>query len=228
MGRIGAAAGGDRRIEATVAGCRAHLLAYAGDPEGSERHLDAAIRTFLELDMTVSAGEVSQAGYYLGLAPGRNSDARQRLELADTGLEAIGETAYLSTNLAMLACLELDAGLIDEAERSALRSASMSADDDLASQWTYRMVLAGVDAARGLFGASIAKAEAAVSLVTGSDFHVQAGDLLARAADVHRLAGDAARARELFGQALDRFRLKGAGAFEAEIERRIATLDSDR
>lgn len=227
MKRIETAAFGDRRIEAAAAVSRAHLLAYAGDAVNAERYLDAAVRTFTELDMVVSAGEAAQAAYYLGMSTGRVDEARSRLEGANARLEAIGETAYLSTNIAMLAGLELDSGLVDGAERLARRSEEIAAADDLASQWTFRMVLAGVEAARGRFDAAMGLAEAALSDVIGSDFPIQSGDMFTRAAHVHRLAGDRGREAQLLKHALEQFMLKGAAAFAAAIEPRIASLDRD-
>ncbi len=219
------AARGDRRIEAAVRRSRAGLLSCVGRTTEAAAELDAAVATFAELGMTIDVGEAEQTAYVMALVTGRLDEARRRIEEANRQLEAIGEEAFLSTNLALLAALLFDSGLTDEAEQVARRATSVSAADDLSTQWHSTVVLAEVEAWRGNSDEARQMVDTLLATVRASDFHVSAGDVLTRAAEVYRAAGHHDRARELFEQALDGFRQKGATAYVTKLERRMASLD---
>jgi class 3 adenylate cyclase/tetratricopeptide (TPR) repeat protein len=224
LARIRAAAETDPRIVAAVGLARSHLLAMVGETGDAAGELDTSIRMFEDLGMTIDVGRAGQAAYNQAVATGRPEEGRRRLDLANAQLEAIGEENFLSTNLALMACLLLDSGLPDEAERFARRAADIASPDDLASQWPGALAMAGVEAHRGDFDAAFKTIDTVLPLVVASDFHADAGDLLMRSADICFAAGDTARGRDLLDQSLQRFRLKGATAFEAIVERRMKTF----
>jgi class 3 adenylate cyclase/tetratricopeptide (TPR) repeat protein len=217
-------ADGDRRIEATVRLSRASLFGVAGRTDDAERELDAALLTYGELGMVVSIGEAGQAGYWLGLGSGDLEPARRRMEDANRQLEAIGETGWLSTNLALLAFLLLDLGELDEAEQVARRGLSIASPDDISAVGLGRLALASSDAQRGNAGGAVQVVEELIGRVSASDCDVVVGDWLSRAARIYLADGNRERATTLFGDALGRYRQKGASGLAAVLERRIASL----
>jgi class 3 adenylate cyclase/tetratricopeptide (TPR) repeat protein len=221
---IRTSADGDRRIEATVRLSRASLFAVAGRADDAERELDVALMMFGELGMVVSIGEAGQAGYWLGLGTGALEPARHRMEEANKQLEAIGETGWLSTNLALLALLFLDLGDPAAAEGVARRGLSIAAPDDISAVSVGRLALATLDARRGNADRAVEVVEELIGPVSSSDGDVFVGDWLSRAAQIYVAAGNRERARALFANALQRYRNKGATGLAAVLHQRMASL----
>jgi class 3 adenylate cyclase/tetratricopeptide (TPR) repeat protein len=218
------AADGDRRIEATVRLSRASLLGVAGRADDAARELDAALLTYGQLGMVVSIGEAGQAGYWIGLGTGDLQPARRRMEHANRQLEAVGETGWLSTNLALLAFLLLDLGEPDEADQVARRGLSIASPDDLSAVGLVRLALASLEAQRGNAGRAVEVVEELIGLVSASDCDVVVGDWLSRAARIYLANGDRKRATALFGEALQKYRNKGATGLAAVLQQRMASV----
>jgi class 3 adenylate cyclase/tetratricopeptide (TPR) repeat protein len=222
--RIRRGADGDRRIEAAVRLSRASLFGVAGRRDDAERELDAALMTYAELGMAMSIGEAGQAGYWIALGTGDLERARGRLEEANMQLEALGEEGFLSTNLGLLALLLLDLGRPGEAEQVARRGLSIAAADDVSAVMTARLALASIEAQRGNAGRAVEVAEEVIGLLAASDMDVVIGDALSRAAQIHLADGNRERATTLFGEAVGKYRQKGATGLAAVLEARMASL----
>ncbi len=221
------AAKGDRRVEAGAQRDRAFLLAFVGRADDAAAELEASQATFTEIGMQLEAAASAQAHYFIGLASGRFDEARLYLEAKNLELEALGEEGNLSTALALDAALLLDAGLVEDAEAVMLHAASISSPDDLATRSFCQVLAAQVDVHHGNLGRATDSAEAALDLLADSDSNIHIADVCARAAEVYLAAGHEKRSRELFGEAIDRYRRKGATAYVALVERRVASLDRE-
>jgi hypothetical protein len=81
-----------------------------------------------------------------------------------------------------------------------------------------------LDAQRGNGGEAVEVAEELIGLVAASDCHPVVGDWLSRAAQIHLAAGNRERAPSLFGDALRKYRQKGASGLGARLEQRMALL----
>jgi tetratricopeptide (TPR) repeat protein len=222
--RIRQAADGDRRIEASVRLSRAKLFGMAGRRVDAERELGAALVTYAELSMAVSIGEVGEAGYWLGLETGALEQQRLRLEDGNKQLEATGAVGLLSTNLGSLAFVLLDLGKPDEAERVARRGLSIASSGDVSAVVSLRMAVASVEAQGGSAGHAAKVADELIALLTASDCHPIVGDWLSRAAQIHLAAGNRERAISLFGEALRKYRQKGADGLTAVLMQRMASV----
>lgn len=218
------AADGHRRIEAVIHQSRAKLFGMAGRRVDAERDLDAALLTYAELGIAVSVGETGEAGYWLGLGTGDLERERRRLEDGNRELEVAHANALLSTTLGLLAFVLLDLGKADEAEETARRGLAISSADDVAAVVTLRMAIASLDAQRGREREAVGVADELIEIFAASDLHAIVGDWLSRAAQIHLAAGNRERAAALFGDALQRYRLKKATGLATVLEHRMESL----
>ena len=109
----------------------------------------------------------------------------------------------------MLANTVCDQGRYEEAERLAERSRELSADDDFASQASWRMAQARVLAHRGAFEDALRLADEAVEINGETDYVGWQGDGLEVKGIVLAAAGRGADARAAFEESLERYERKG-------------------
>lgn len=196
----------------------------AGQRDDAERELSAALRTYRELGLAVTIGEAGHVGYWLALGTDDLERECRRLEDGNRQLEATGAEALPATNLGLLAFLLFDLGRFDEAEETAQRGLLVASPGDVSAIVTLRMAIASLEAKRGRAPKSVEVAEELIALFAASDCHPIVGDWLSRAAGIHLATGNNDRAAILFGNALQKYRQKGAGGLFAMLERRITTL----
>ena len=153
---------------------------------------------------------------------GRLEEAEELLREMSEAYDAIGETGFNSTIVGLLANTLCDQGRYEEAERFVARSRELSADDDFASQASWRMAQARVLADRGEFEDAIRLADEAVEINGQTDYIGWQGDGLEVKGQVLEAAGRGDDARAAYEEAIARYERKGnvvaAGRVRARLE----------
>ncbi|HET9671711.1 MAG TPA: tetratricopeptide repeat protein, partial [Actinomycetota bacterium] len=203
---------------------RGALLGMAGRFEEAHAAFDEADALYDELgtpSVKVTTGQV--VGETLRLE-GRLDEAERVFRAMNEAYDAMEEKGFNSTVCAVLAHVLCDLGRFDEAEPWAGRSREMSADDDFASQSTWRTARARVLADRGRFDEAVALVDEALTIAEQTDYldweaqgHEVRGTVLAG-------AGRIDEARAAFAASLDLFERKGNVVAAARLRDRIAAL----
>jgi tetratricopeptide (TPR) repeat protein len=139
--------------------------------------------------------------------------------------DSIGETGFNSTICALLANTLCDLEQYEEARRFATKSRALSAEDDFASQSTWRTAQARVLADRGDFPEALRLADEAVAINEATDYIGWQGDGLEAKGLVLEAAGRGDDARVAFEEAIDRYERKGNVAAAARIRGRLDALE---
>lgn len=204
---------------------RAGLLGMAGRFDEADEAVERSDRLFEELGIPARKVAASQIIGELYRLAGRLDDAETILREMHETYEAMGETGYNSTVCALLAHTLCDRGRFDEAETFARKSSDLAAEDDFASQTSWRLAQARVLARREAYDEALVLADEAVAINERTDYldwqgegHEVRGTILAAAG-----RGDDAHAAFLEG--LDRFERKGNVVAAARVRRRLAALD---
>jgi Flp pilus assembly protein TadD len=153
---------------------------------------------------------------------GRLEDAERLLREMSAAYDSIGEAGFNSTILAVLANTLCDMGRYDEAEPLAARSRELSADDDFATQSSWRMAQARVLADRGAFEDALRLADEAVEISEGTDYLVWQGDAHEARGIVLEAAGRGDDARAAYRESLERYERKGNVVAAERIRSRLA------
>jgi predicted negative regulator of RcsB-dependent stress response len=127
---------------------------------------------------------------------------------------------------ALLALSLCDQDRFDEAEGLVRRSRDLGAEDDFATQMTWRMGMARIDSHRGEPARAISVADQAVALAEDTDYiawQAEGHDVRGRAL---LAAGRAADARAAFAASLERYERKGVVPAVERLRARLATLQS--
>jgi tetratricopeptide (TPR) repeat protein len=140
---------------------------------------------------------------------GRSEDAERLFRSMIDTLDAMGETGFNSTSCALLAHTLCDQGRFDEAEAFVERSRELAAEDDFASQASWRMAQARVLADRGEVEDALRLADEAVAINVQTDYLSWQGDGLEVKGMVLETAGRDDDARGAYEESLDRFERKG-------------------
>jgi len=158
---------------------------------------------------------------------GRLGDAEQLLREMSAAYDSIGEAGFNSTILALLANTLCDLQRYDEAEGLAARSRELSADDDFASQSSWRMAQARALADRGALEDALRLADEAVEICERTDYLVWQGDGHEVRGQVLEAAGRGEDAGAAFEEALARYEQKGNVVAAARIRAQLDGLESD-
>jgi predicted negative regulator of RcsB-dependent stress response len=141
--------------------------------------------------------------------------------------DSIGETGFNSTISAVLALTFCDLERYEEAERFAAKSRELSAEDDFASQASWRLARARVLADRGEFEDSLRLADEAVAINERTDYISWQGDAHEVRGSILEAAARGDDAREAYETALDRFERKGNVVAAARVRARLEHIGSD-
>jgi tetratricopeptide (TPR) repeat protein len=185
------------------------LLAMAGRFEEANSAFDRSRQLLHELGDPVRARISTQIDGEALRLEGRSEEAEQLFRSMIDALDAMGETGFNSTICALLAHTLCDQGRFDEAEPFVGRSREMAAEDDFASQASWRMAQARVLADRGVVEDALRLADEAVAINEPTDYLSWQGDGLEVKGMVFETAGRDDDARAAYGQSLDRFQRKG-------------------
>ena len=207
--------------EASILRVTVGLLGMAGRFEEAHEAMRRADALYEELGTPMAVIATNQAPAETLRLEGRLEEAEALLREMTDAYDAIGETGFNSTVVAVLANTVCDQGRYGEAERLAARSRELSAEDDFASQASWRMAQARVLADRGAFDDALRLAEEAVEINGETDYIGWQGDGLEVEGIVLEAAGRRDDALAAYGKALDRYERKGNIVAAARIRQRL-------
>ena len=218
-----ARARGDRILEASALRHLGVLAAMRGDFGDARVNVTAGRGILLELGRTIDYWATAQAVARIRWKAGELDAAAQELRASVEELERLGETAFLSTCVAMLAAIEAERGELGEAERWVRVAERTGSPDDRAT----RIV---VELARGVMaaGSDPASAESHLrrALQLGDDTDVTEWRIEPRQRLAHLLATSRPdEAIALLHDALALAEVKEATAAIEECGRSLAELE---
>jgi class 3 adenylate cyclase/tetratricopeptide (TPR) repeat protein len=219
--------GGSPSAEAGLLRMTAGLLGMAGRFDEVHDVVARADAVLAEIGIPRAVIASNQATAETMRLEGRLEDAEQLLREMSAAYDSIGEAGFNSTILALLANTLCDLLRYDEAEPLASRSRELSADDDFASQSSWRMAQARVLADRGAFEDALRLADEAVEISERTDYLVWQGDGHEVRGQVLEAAGRGEDAGAAFEEALARYERKGNVVAAARVRARIEDLTSD-
>ena len=201
--------GDDRSARAATERYLADLLAFDGRFEEAREKAVAARARLIELGWHFDAAIVSLSLGPIELLAGRPDDAVRELRAGYDTLKAMGERNFITTVGAFLAEAVRRQGHLDEALELAAESATGAADDDAATQITWRQARSkalidpgSADEAKRLIGE-------AVAMALETDDLAKQGDTFMDQAEVLTRRGARDEARTSLEAALERYRAKG-------------------
>ncbi len=201
------------------------LLGMAGRFAEAHEMIARSDALFEELGNPMAVVATNQGTGEMLRLEGRLEDAERLFLAMHEAYERIGETGFNSTICAVLAMTLCDQGRFDEAEEFALRSRTMTAPDDFASQSEWRMAMARVLADRGLFEEAEALVDEAIEIAAQTDYLGWQGDGYEVRGIVTQAAGRGEDARAAYDVAVDRYERKGNVVAAARVRERLAALD---
>jgi ATP/maltotriose-dependent transcriptional regulator MalT len=163
-----------------------------------------------EIGLTVwMAGPLTQMAGLVELLAGGPAAAERELRWGHETLDAIGEVAWLSTLVAILAEAVYAQGRFDEAEQLAMASRDSAGSEDVYSQILWRGVQAEVLARRGRSEEAASLARESLALAEPTDSLGLRATALTCLAEVLGLTGRAREAEAIVAQAVPLFEQKG-------------------
>jgi tetratricopeptide (TPR) repeat protein len=199
-------------VEANVLCYLGGFLAMQGRFDESKEQLTRGRSVFEELGHSYGVAASTLVAGPARLLAGEAVEAEQLLRAAWTTLEAMGETAILSSVTAFLAESLYAQGRFDEVEETTRISEAAAADDDEASQIGWRATRAKALARRGELEVAERLARSAVERAEETDFLNMHGDALLSLATVLAAAGRVDEAESLAARAVELYELKGNAA----------------
>jgi tetratricopeptide (TPR) repeat protein len=199
---------GVRWVEASILGMLGYLLAMADDPLQARDHHVRSGMILEELGMTFPLAARAVNSARIEMMAGDLESAERQLRWGYEQLERVGETEVRSTTAAMLAQVLHEQERDDEAERFALTSDELAAEDDVYSQLLWRSALAKVRARRDRADDARALAQQAVRLAAATDSLSFHGWALLDLARVEALLDGGLPPAELVAEAIELFERK--------------------
>jgi class 3 adenylate cyclase/tetratricopeptide (TPR) repeat protein len=173
----------------------------------------------LELGAGVPIASSCNIGGELEAAIGDFSAAERWCREACERMEAMGHQSWLSTMAGLLGIYLCRLGRYEEAEEWAGRSRELGADDDIATQKTWRVAQSKVLVHRGEIGEAEALIRETLDIVATTDYIDGHADVLLDLAEVLEAAGRPGEAADAIRSAVELYRQKGnvlkAGRAEA-------------
>jgi len=213
--------------DASILRVTAGLLGMAGRFEEADDAMIRANALYEELGTPMAVIATNQAPAETLRLEGRLEEAAQLLGEMTEAYDSIGETGFNSTISAVLALTFCDLERYEEAERFAAKSRELSAEDDFASQASWRLARARVLADRGEFEESLRLADEAVAINERTDYISWQGDAHEVRGSILEAAARGDDAREAYETALDRFERKGNVVAAARVRARLEHIGSD-
>jgi predicted ATPase/class 3 adenylate cyclase len=218
----------------TVGGAGGHeapalrALALVRAMEGAfpeARELAAHAHALLEdLGLRLRATWVSETAAEIEMLAGDPAAAERELREGAATAEALGATGFRATLAGALAHALLEQGKLQEADRAASLSESTAAEDDLASQVSWRSARARILAASGATDDACACALTAAELAQRTDDVNMHADALGDLAEVLLAAGDEAAAVAELERAVALYERKGNLVAATRVRNRLGEL----
>jgi tetratricopeptide (TPR) repeat protein len=217
----------DRRSAAELRLMRSTALASVGRLDEARVAFREGLAILLELGHRWWAEGMGQLAAFIERQAGDLEAARELLEDSVRAAEAIGERAYSSTTVALLADVLCELGRFDEAIAMSQVSQDRSSRDDVMSEVLWRSARGRGLAAQGRAREADALADRALELITATDMVGIHGDIWRHVADMHSILG---RAPSVQAAALtEAARLYGAKGWLVErdrIQKRLTVLEA--
>jgi len=200
---------GDRKAEAIISCCIAHLRSMQGEFEGARSLFASSRALFEELGWKFEAAMVSLDSGPTNLRAGDAIAAEVELRADFDRLEKMGERNYISTIAGYLAEALYRQDRLDEAEYFATYCADVASNDDVMSQAQWRSVKAKLLARRGAVTDAEALARQAAGLLEPTDFLDFRASVLLDLAEVLSISGRPGEAIAATEEGLGLFERKG-------------------
>jgi class 3 adenylate cyclase/tetratricopeptide (TPR) repeat protein len=213
-----------RAQTALVTGGLAIHRAMLGDLDEARRLLAQARGIAQELGSRSVLASMAEVGGAIETWAGDSVAAEREYRWGIEQLQAMGNTANLSTQAGELGGTLFDQGRWDEAEKFARVCRENAAEEDVASQVQWRQVHALVLAARGTHQEAQALAREAVALIEATDSLNFQGDTWVDLAEVLRMGGRETEAVEALRTALQRYERKGNVIAAGQVRTLIGRL----
>jgi class 3 adenylate cyclase/tetratricopeptide (TPR) repeat protein len=224
--RVHSRAGGDKKATAATLFMQAPFEAGLGNTDAARDLLARARAMLEEVELTVwLAGPLAQVAGWVELTAGDAEAAERELRWGYDTLQQIGDVAFLSTTVAILAEAVCRLGRYEEAEELTGISEQTAAPDDVYSQVLWRSVRAKVLARRGQEEEAERLAREAVDMSEPSDFLHLRAHAYRSLGEVLWLAGGTEGAAQAIEGAINLFRRKGN---EVEAQREATRLEQIR
>ena len=185
------------------------LYALGGRLAEGRATFERGIALIEDLGQAVTAGSLAMSITRAELAVGDPVRAESGMRKSVATLEALGDQAFLSTVLGVLAIALIEQGRHDEAEEHADRALELAAADDIVSQGYARAAKAEVLASRGDFEDAIRMAHDADSYFDEADLPLDRVQTELSLCRVFRAAGRDAEAVEWAERAANSYLGKG-------------------
>jgi tetratricopeptide (TPR) repeat protein len=201
---------------------KAGLLAELGNFDEARSLLTETLTQLNDRGLAFLAAYAMLMAWRIETLTGDNASAERAARQGCERLERLGEHSFLSTQACQLADALYALGRYDESELWALRGLELGGSDDLATQFLGLSVRSRLLARKGDIGPALELVGQVDALAATSDDPRDSGDAALNRAEISYLAGDAAQAGEMIGQAIGHYRRKGATAYIARVRRLAA------
>jgi class 3 adenylate cyclase/tetratricopeptide (TPR) repeat protein len=222
-----AAKGSSKRLEAYALVVGGAAIGAGGRLEEGREKIALGRALFLDLGDVLAWGGITGVEAEMELAAGDAQRAYDALAEGAAALAAKAETGYLTTVMSFQAHAALELGRPDEATRLANEAIRIASADDFDPHARSAYVLAQVAARRGEVDEAERLLAAAAERVGPTDFMSLRFDLALARADVARLAGRPAEAREALEYALALAERKENVLAANRVRELLATVAAD-
>ncbi|MDP3713337.1 MAG: adenylate/guanylate cyclase domain-containing protein [Mycobacteriales bacterium] len=208
-------------VQARLAG----TLALQGEVPAALHTLDEVVEVFRSLGRDLSAAATAfMRGPVLLLADDPQGAAAV-LEQSCEVLASMGDRAYRSTLLALLAEARWRCGDPDGAQAAVDACRRVGSEGDVISELRWRAVQSKLAARQGDAVRALCLADDAVRLAARTDEVTSQGDVLADRAETRALLGDLEGAQADLRDAIDRYERKGAVLAVRRLAPRVVVTD---
>jgi len=196
-------------VEAPLRAARGWCLGMLGEFDAGRDELARAVTIVDDVGLPEIVGLVEQ---FLGELEACQDDAtaaERAFRRAYRISEQMGDLGHLSTSAAKLALALQRLGRLDEAERHALESRRLAAEDDVASQVGARIALAKVRGGLGDLDHAESEAREAIEITERTEWPNGRGDARMALAETLRMAGKPEEAAAWAEEAFATYEQKG-------------------
>ena len=215
---------GDRKAEATIQCCLAHLRSMQGDFQVARASFGESRALFEELGWKFEVATISLDSGPAELLAGNPRAAEAELRAGYNRLEEMGEHNYIFTVAGYLAEAIYRQGRLEDAQTFARICEEHAPPDDLTSQVLWRSVRAKVLAQQGRAEDAEILIHDAVQMMRTTDWLDGLGLALIDQAEVLELAGKIEAARDVAQQAVNTFERKGNVVSAGHARARVAAF----
>jgi ATP/maltotriose-dependent transcriptional regulator MalT len=221
-GEILERSGGDPKVEAMVSVMRGALVAMSGELTDARASIARAREILEDLGLRLLLAGTCQVAGWVDLLVGEFASAERELSQGYVALEAMGETALLSTLAGWWAQALFELGQDVDATAKAELGESLAGPTDYFSLALARAVRAKVLARQGQLDSAWRTGQDALLLAQRTDSPQLIGDVMLDLSWVARIGGRRGEATELARNAVMQFAQKGNRAAQRRAERASA------